>query len=275
MLKPRNSQVRPQIFEFRRFARIRCNEVSHTGPRLCHGSFQGRGGLRLSLFGHDPSQDFRALTHEASGRRVNRVDPSRSLLLLKPTGEVPHEGGRRFTSDSWEYQVIRAWIEQGAARQPGSGAVETIAIEPAEHLFSGPGDTMPLRVNVTFRDGKSADMTPFCEFRARDDSIAEVMPSGQVRSIRPGVTAIIATFRGVPASATVLVPVVAAPESSVAHHHEPIKQATTVTTPRPASFIDQAVFAPCPAANRAFGPFQRCRIPQARDDRHDWLAPLP
>src|SRR5262249_51802538 len=28
----------------------------------CHGSFQGRGGLRLSLFGHEPAQDFHALT---------------------------------------------------------------------------------------------------------------------------------------------------------------------------------------------------------------------
>src|SRR5919106_632944 len=28
----------------------------------CHGSFQGKGGLRLSLFGFEPEKDFLALT---------------------------------------------------------------------------------------------------------------------------------------------------------------------------------------------------------------------
>src|SRR5262245_18270758 len=40
---------------------------------MCHGSFSGRGGLRLSLFGHDPRMDFSALVRMAGGRRVNRV----------------------------------------------------------------------------------------------------------------------------------------------------------------------------------------------------------
>ena len=38
------------------FGRLGCNAGS------CHGSFQGRGGLNLSLFGHDPARDFEALT---------------------------------------------------------------------------------------------------------------------------------------------------------------------------------------------------------------------
>src|SRR5690349_4327932 len=41
----------------------------------CHGSFQGRGGLRLSLFGHEPARDFLALTRGALGRRINPADP--------------------------------------------------------------------------------------------------------------------------------------------------------------------------------------------------------
>src|SRR5262245_59216782 len=65
--------------------RLGCNAGS------CHGSFQGRGGLNLSLFGHDPARDYLALTREAGGRRVNLLDPDASLVLLKPTGRVPHE----------------------------------------------------------------------------------------------------------------------------------------------------------------------------------------
>ena len=36
----------------------------------CHGSFQGRGGLRLSLLGFDPAHDFEALTKASRGRRI-------------------------------------------------------------------------------------------------------------------------------------------------------------------------------------------------------------
>src|SRR5262245_16548658 len=65
----------------------------------CHGSFQGRGGFRLSLFGHDPEMDFTALTRATLGRRVDRNDPDRSLVLLKATGQVPHGGEKRFDRD--------------------------------------------------------------------------------------------------------------------------------------------------------------------------------
>jgi len=68
------------------FGRLGCNAGS------CHGSFQGRGGLNLSLFGHDPARDFDALTHGAQGRRVNVLEPDRSLVLLKATGRCRTRG---------------------------------------------------------------------------------------------------------------------------------------------------------------------------------------
>src|SRR6266568_2281206 len=45
----------------------------------CHGSFQGRGGFRLSLFGYSPDKDYLAVTRDSLGRRINRVDPENSL----------------------------------------------------------------------------------------------------------------------------------------------------------------------------------------------------
>src|SRR5262249_16958824 len=72
------------------FGRMGCNSGS------CHGSFQGKGGMRLSLFGYDPEMDFKAITREALGRRINPVNPDQSLLLLKATGQVDHGGGVRF-----------------------------------------------------------------------------------------------------------------------------------------------------------------------------------
>ena len=54
----------------------------------CHGSFQGRGGLKLSLLGFDPAADYTALVEEARGRRVFAASPGDSLVLRKPAGKV-------------------------------------------------------------------------------------------------------------------------------------------------------------------------------------------
>ena len=50
------------------------------------------------------------------GRRVNTSRPERSLLLLKATGAVPHEGGGRTTVDSKYYAILRGWIASGRIR---------------------------------------------------------------------------------------------------------------------------------------------------------------
>src|SRR5437660_7587788 len=97
------------------FGRMGCNAGS------CHGSFQGKGGFRLSLFGYDPEKDYYAVTHDSFGRRVNRTDPDNSLLLLKATGQVEHGGGVRFSKNTWQYEVLRQWIAKGMPWTKGSG----------------------------------------------------------------------------------------------------------------------------------------------------------
>src|SRR5688572_24140184 len=63
--------------------RLGCN------GRACHGSFQGQGGFRLSLFGYDFKADHEALT-AGDKPRVNVKAPADSLALLKPTRSVAH-----------------------------------------------------------------------------------------------------------------------------------------------------------------------------------------
>jgi hypothetical protein len=57
--------------------RLGCN------GRACHGSFQGQGGFRLSLFGYDFKADHEALLDSGSGR-VNLNEALDSLILTKP-----------------------------------------------------------------------------------------------------------------------------------------------------------------------------------------------
>src|SRR5262249_59265958 len=61
----------------------------------CHGKARGQNGFQLSLLGFDRDFDYAAIVEEARGRRVFPAAPERSLLLLKPTAQVPHGGGRR------------------------------------------------------------------------------------------------------------------------------------------------------------------------------------
>src|SRR5260370_12242284 len=60
----------------------------------CHGSFQGKGGLYLSLFGYAPEKDYLALTRDGMGRRVNVEEPDHSLVLLQATGPASHRAGQ-------------------------------------------------------------------------------------------------------------------------------------------------------------------------------------
>src|SRR5688572_32858751 len=76
----------------------------------CHGNKNGKGGFKLSLRGQDPDVDYLSLTHDLMARRVNRLQPEESLILLKPTGRIAHEGGARFDRESLEYGILRDWI---------------------------------------------------------------------------------------------------------------------------------------------------------------------
>src|SRR5436305_13106075 len=79
----------------------------------CHGAAAGQNGFKLSLRGYDNEGDYLALTHNAFGRRIVPSDPGRSLMLLKPTGAVPHKGGTRFETNSVEYRILSEWIAAG------------------------------------------------------------------------------------------------------------------------------------------------------------------
>src|SRR5207249_9797313 len=109
--------------------RLGCN------GRACHGSFQGQGGFRLSLFGYDFQADHDALL-AGKQPRVDLKDPESSLILEKPTLGVDHKGGRRMDEKSWQYNLLFRWISGGAPGvQKDDAEFVSLAIEPSEILF--------------------------------------------------------------------------------------------------------------------------------------------
>src|SRR5258708_9141239 len=100
---------------------------------VCHGNKFGKGGFKLSLRGEDPGWDFAVLSRDQTGRRVNPVEPEQSLALLKPTMQVPHEGGRRFSLASPEYQILRSWIADGLPSDPAAApTLSELGVEPRD-----------------------------------------------------------------------------------------------------------------------------------------------
>ncbi len=129
-----------QVPDFQRhilplMGRLGCNS------RSCHGSFQGRGGFRLSLFGYDFKADYDALFAKKSGR-VDRENPEMSKILQKPTLSIPHKGGKRLSEGTWAYHMILRWIDSGAKRGTPL-AVRTPRSNPRRNRLPAPGTDRP------------------------------------------------------------------------------------------------------------------------------------
>ena len=157
----------------------------------CHGSPQGKGGFSLSLFGYDPSIDRISLTRDASQRRINPVEPEKSLLLRKPSLNVPHVGGRRLRPADAAFPVLRNWIAEGARADGNPVACVRIEITPSEGRFlSAPGRSQQIAVKATFADGSVRDVTRIASYESSSPGVAEVDAGGKVVGKARGLAAI-------------------------------------------------------------------------------------
>jgi hypothetical protein len=171
----------------------------------CHGSFQGRGGFRLSLLGYDPAADYDALVKDGRGRRFFPAAPEQSLLLRKPTLELPHGGGRRLDRGSAEYRILHDWIAQGTPPPRADVRVVRLEVAPAEVVLSA-GEQAALRVTAHWSDGATQDASPWALYESRDERAAEVTPAGRITSTGPGRVAVTVRYLGQVAAVPVTTP---------------------------------------------------------------------
>ena len=172
-------------------SRMGCN------ARDCHGSFQGRGDFRLSLFGYDFTADHQALTRiqgDKTDARIDTIHPKNSLLLKKPTREVKHEGGKLLRVGSWQYHVLLEWIRNGGLGLETPSRLDRLVVEPEEILFSGENETAQLRVVAVWGDGSREDVTGLSRFQSNDPSIASIDDSGLVQSGGQGDTHLVVFY---------------------------------------------------------------------------------
>lgn len=171
--------------------------------RACHGSFQGRGGFRLSLFGYDFEADHTELTD-----RIDTDDAGTSYLLEKPLMEVPHEGGQRLKPGTWQHHLLVNWIKNEAAGvTDGPARLQELKISPSEVVFQSDDDEIQLTATAVWSDGSSEDVTALCRFQTNDDQIADITSSGQLTPGASGDTHVVVFYDNAVVPVPVLRPV--------------------------------------------------------------------
>ena len=159
--------------------------------RACHGSFQGQGDFRLSLFGYDFKMD-----HEGLLDRVDTDAPADSYAVQKALLEEPHKGGKRFDKNSWEYNLFVRWIAGGAKsidveRTP---RFERLEVTPDELRFKKDGEKIQLKVVAVWSDGSREDVTCLSRFQTNDEVIADISNTGEVASHQAGDTHVVVFY---------------------------------------------------------------------------------
>jgi hypothetical protein len=156
------------------FTRYGCT----SGP--CHGKARGQGGFQLSLLGFDHDFDYSAITKDARGRRIFAAAPKQSLLLLKPTGQVPHGGGIRLQVGGPEYNAILKWINEGMPRRVAAAPQLTKLVVEPELVTLETGATQPLKAIAHYDDGSTRDVTRLSAFQSNESPIADVDEDGLI-----------------------------------------------------------------------------------------------
>jgi hypothetical protein len=154
------------------FSRAGCNLGT------CHGNFNGKNGFRLSLRGENPAFDLDSLARDTQGRRTCAFDAPASLLLKKATGQVPHEGGIRFSRDSQEYAILHRWIAGGMkADRDDIPHLTRLEVVPRQRILLHGARQQQLIALAHFSDGEVRDVTSFAVFEPNVPAV-RVSPAG-------------------------------------------------------------------------------------------------
>ncbi len=182
-------------------ARAGCNAGT------CHGAQDGKNGFKLSLRGYDPLFDVRALTDDLASRRTDLAATAQSLMLLKATASVPHQGGQVVEPGSDNYRQLLAWIEDGALLETDSPRVTHIEVGPINPIVQTIGARQQLRVVAFFSDGQQRDVTRETFVESADAEVAKPVAGqpGQFEVLRRGEAPLLFRYEGMYAATTITV----------------------------------------------------------------------
>ena len=160
----------------------------------CHGNKNGKGGMKFSLRGQDPDADFLVLTRDIFGRRSNLFDADQSLVLLKPTTQLAHEGGLRFKKGSEEYEILRRWLAAGMpADKNSTPTLQKIEVAPVEKVLIEPAAEAQITARAVFSDGSKRDITSLAVYESANSAVT-ISHDGLVHSDFPSETTVLVRY---------------------------------------------------------------------------------
>jgi hypothetical protein len=195
----------------------------------CHGNANGKASFKLSLRGESPDLDFLALTHDQFGRRIDLMEPDQSLVLLKATTQLAHEGGQRFKTNSWEYAALLHWISGGASNDLATAkTLRRLEVLPREAILIQPTNEIQITAKAFFSDSSERDVTAIAVYESANPSV-KITPTGLVQSEVAAETAVLVRYldQQVPVRLAFI----------------PARNDFVWTDPRPHNYIDRHIFA--------------------------------
>lgn len=159
----------------------------------CHGAAAGRGGFHLSLYGSRPDRDFDEIVRALEGRRLNRRNSENSLLLLKPTEQLNHEGGTRIELDGSDFQTLKRWVHEGASRlqRRQLTGFRVVMDKPVVENLRQP---VQLSALAEFGDGTERDVSRWTVFSPEDFTAVSIDEIGVTKINRRGRHVIVARY---------------------------------------------------------------------------------
>jgi Protein of unknown function (DUF1549)/Protein of unknown function (DUF1553) len=193
----------------------------------CHGNATGKGGFKLSLRGQDAGDDWLALAREQGGRRVNAIEPEQSLILLKATAAIAHEGGQRFARGSPEYSLLLEWLGDGARDTGAERRLVALEVTPREFTIVEPGKSVTIHATARFSDGTERDVTRLAVFEPNNTHMTATA-EGSVTCDTTGETTVLVRFLG--------------RQEAVRLAFVPAREGFAWSGPEPVNFVDTHVF---------------------------------
>ena len=193
----------------------------------CHAKPNGQNSFELSVFASDPKSDYREIVSDARGRRVFPGAPEASLLLQKPTLQIPHQGGKRLEPGSDPYEAIARWIREGMVYTlPDESELKSVEILPPQARLT-PKSQHQVRVDAVYADGTRRDITQMAEFIVSDKELLSANDSGLLKTAaQSGQAVLLARYLGhvgqlrvtIPASGSTLPDVDFKAQNFIDHH---------------------------------------------------------
>ena len=180
-------------------SRLGCNQGT------CHGAQKGKAGFKLSLRGYDASFDRRALTDDLAARRINAAAPDASLMLQKPLGLTPHQGGVLMVKGDPNHSILHRWIAEGSQVNFDTNRVERIEVYPINPIIKEISSQQQIRVIAHYADGMERDVTREAFIESGNTEVASTDTAGLLTSIRRGEAPILARYEGSYAATTLTV----------------------------------------------------------------------